>query len=583
MNTQAQLALLDGMEKGSPCSENERSEILAWDGRLDNRDDLRIRLRESLRGDTSDTALALAAWERWGTDGLAHLIGDWSIVIRDRASRAIVLASDFAGVRPLYYNVQPGRVLWSSRLASLVNATKIEELDQKYIGGFLMFGGCPNYTPYKGILSVPPGHAVSVSDRGTTIRRFWALPAGDVIRYGNEHRYEEQLRALFREAVAVRLQTDSPVVAELSGGLDSSSVVCMANHLMRSGAVDASRLMGVSYIWPDSLDEPFIREVESFCGIEGFHFSTRENPLIAETQAGGAMPKSFAPLHTAVGVAARRLGAKVFLTGQNGDLAMGNWFDDSLQVAASLRHFRIGRACGESLAWSKILGLPVAWVLWRAFRAVLPPALAPAAALYSRPDGSHAPKNGATSLVPGIAERTDISDSGSLFSNTWMQAPPERRKHFRALSATLELRALQAPEPLQCLDYTHPFAHRPLVEFLMTVPAEVLCGPGEPRKLMRRALPDLWPARLRKRRSKGLFDAPWQEALRPLARDLLKTPRLELVERGFVDRSSVRARLERLAAGLECNESQLRQIMLLELWLRNRGLRQSSGSGVMAA
>ena len=74
-----------------------------------------------------------------------------------------------------------------------------------------------------------------------------------------------------------------------------------------------------------------------------------------------------------------------------------------------------------------------------------------------------------------------------------MQAPPERRKHFHALSMMLELRTLQAPEPLQHLDYTHPFAHRPLVEFLMSVPADVLCRPGEPRRLMRRALSDQWP------------------------------------------------------------------------------------------
>ena len=57
---------------------------------------------------------------------------------------------------------------------------------------------------------------------------------------------------------------------------------------------------------------------------------------------------------------------------------------------------------------------------------------------------------------------------------------------------------------------------------------------------------------------------------RPLARNLLKAPQLHLVERGFVDHNSVRSRLERLSAGLECNESQLRQIILLELWLRNR-------------
>ncbi len=146
-----------------------------------------------------------------------------------------------------------------------------------------------------------------------------------------------------------------------------------------------------------------------------------------------------------------------------------------------------------------------------------------------------------------------------------------------------ELRSLQTPEPLQHLDYTHPFAHRPLVEFLMAVPADVLCRPGEPRKLMRSALSDLWPPVLRKRRSKGLFHAPMLEALRPLGRDLLKARQLQVVERGLVDGASVLSRLERLSAGLECNETQLQQIILLELWLRSRGQSRSHGAAFQAA
>ena len=161
--------------------------------------------------------------------------------------------------------------------------------------------------------------------------------------------------------------------------------------------------------------------------------------------------------------------------------------------------------------------------------------------------------------------------------------PPERRKYFRVLSMMLELRRLQPCEPLQHLDYTHPFAHRPLIEFLMTVPSDVLCRPGEPRRLMRAAFSDLWPVKLRGRRSKGLFNAPWQEALRPVARALLKDRRLQLVERGFVDPTSVLSRLERLTVGLECNESQLRQIILLELWLRNRAGAGLSGQVLRAA
>ena len=559
-----------------------RSEVLHWDGRLDNRSELLLRLSDSLRGESSNAAIARAAYERWGTEGLIHLIGDWSLVIRDHDTRTTVLASDFAGVRPLYYHVQDGRVQWSNRLQSLIEETEITELDEKYIAGFLTLGGCPNRTPYKGIYSVPPGHAVRVSANETKISRFWSMPVGDTIRYQNQHRYEEELRALFREAVAVRLQTEAPVLAELSGGLDSSSVVCMANHLVRTGVVSAPRLESVSFTWRNSLDEPFIREVESHCGIEGARISTHDVPLIAEAQVNGAMPEAFQAVLRSVATTARQAGAGTILTGQNGDLLMGNWFDDRLQVAASLRRFQIGRAFEEALAWSKILRLSVYQILWHAIQADLPPSLTPTA-IYTTADGSYAPKSVETSLVSQFSERTGVSESASFFSNDWRHAAPERRKHFHSLSLALELRTLQPAEPLQHLDYTHPFSHRPLVEFLMTIPANVLCGPGEPRRLMRSAFSDLWPVKLRERRSKGSFNAPWQVALRPLARALLKTKKLHSVERGFVDRDSLRARLERLCLGLDCNESQLRQIILLELWLRNRANHERAGQLLQAA
>ena len=184
-----QQTAVDGQRQKS-----DRIEVLHWDGRLDNRDDLLLRLRDSLAGDNSNAAIARATYERWGVDGLVHLIGDWSVVIHDRDKSSTVLASDFAGVRPLYYHVDAGHVRWSSSLQTLVAVTEISELDEQYVAGFLMFGGYPNRTPYKNISSVPPGHAVCVSPKGTTIRRFWSMPIGDVIQYQNQHRYEEELR-----------------------------------------------------------------------------------------------------------------------------------------------------------------------------------------------------------------------------------------------------------------------------------------------------------------------------------------------------------------------------------------------------
>jgi hypothetical protein len=76
------------------------------------------------------------------------------------------------------------------------------------------------------------------------------------------------------------------------------------------------------------------------------------------------------------------------------------------------------------------------------------------------------------------------------------------------------------------------------------------------------------PAKVRNRRSKGLFSAPWQEALQPISRTLLKDKHFHVVELGFVERASLHSRLRRLSCGLDCNQNQLRNIIVLELWLR---------------
>jgi asparagine synthase (glutamine-hydrolysing) len=167
MQSKVQIATLDSR----PLGGSDVAETLFWDGRLDNRGDLLLRLGTLQPAELTNAALAAATYDRWGTDGLVRLIGDWSAVIRDRRTGTVVLASDFAGVRPLYYAFEGSRVLWSSDLQALVDASDARELDEQYVAGLLTFGRCPNRTPYQGILSVPPGHAVCVSASGVSIRR----------------------------------------------------------------------------------------------------------------------------------------------------------------------------------------------------------------------------------------------------------------------------------------------------------------------------------------------------------------------------------------------------------------------------
>jgi asparagine synthase (glutamine-hydrolysing) len=539
---------------------------ITFDGRLDNREELRLVLCDQLRDGTSDLALALAAYERRGGAGLATLIGDWSLVIWDRSQECLILASDFAGVRPLYYWNSGRCIWWSTRLKPLVQWAKANEIDDEYVAGYLLYGGCPNRTPFRGIFSLPPGHCLTASGRGVEIRPFWQMPVGNIVRYQRGCDYEERLRELFRDAVCSRLRTDAPALLELSGGLDSSSVVCMASELVKSGAAKAPQIITLTYERSNSLDTRFYRAVEEWCRNESLYLSTSDHAFITDTHVGDSFPAFWEDLDKAVASAARERGARVLLTGSLGDLVMGNSWDDSDQVLGLLRVGRIRDALSQTIAWSKALRVPMISIWWRLFSyAMLASAAGPAWQRSIHRDGVLEDD----SIAPSFRSRLGLCEPHRFFSSLWTEAPIERRELFRSLAETLELRKLQPSEPLILLSYTHPYAHRPLLSFVLSIPPEIVCGPGERRRLMRRAFSPFWPPALRTRRSKDSFAGVFYDALRPIARKLLSdVERLQVVERGYIDPYYLRLRLERLVDSLECNQPQLRLIIALELWLR---------------
>ena len=550
----------------APALRGSRCELLMWYGRLDNHSDLVREISGSVAGPSSAGSLLVAAYERWGTAGLGRVIGDWGAVLTDPRRRAVVLATDFSGVRPLYYHRRAQEVLWSRSLEALLGHVDANALDEQYVAGYLTFGGYPGRTPYEGVHAVMPGYAVRVTGDGATVSAFWRPPTFEGVRCQDEREYEEQFLVLFRDAVSARLQAPAPVAAELSGGLDSSSVVCMATDLIRRGDVAASGLTAISYVHRGSRDLPFIKKVEERCGLRSVRLSVDDIPLYAEPDILGTLPHSRSRLQQSAAARARDAGAAAFLTGQAGDQIAGNWLDDSLQVARPLGRGRFLEAFRDALTWSRATGVPATWILARASRAALP-YLGRAASLY-RIEGRTG--WGDTSLRASFLRRAGLSRSDAVVSDEWMAARPWRRRHVRALTIMRELLLLEAPETMAGLDYGHPFMHRPLVEFLLSVPAEVVCRPGEPRRLMRRALATMWPAALRGRHSKGLFSSPYLKAFRPLAANLLQARRWCVVERGWIERASLTSRLQRFARGLECHQYQLRQILLLEYWLRNR-------------
>jgi len=148
--------------------------VLTWDGRLDNREELINRFREVLTADSTDVSIVAAAYEAWGTNCFAKLIGDWAVSIWNPNDRSLILAKDFVGTRHLYYSIDEDQVTWSTILDPLILlAERTFALEEEYIAGWLGFFPATHLTPYVGIHSVPPCCSVLIRAGAHTVRKYW--------------------------------------------------------------------------------------------------------------------------------------------------------------------------------------------------------------------------------------------------------------------------------------------------------------------------------------------------------------------------------------------------------------------------
>jgi len=201
-----------------------------------------LELREELRSlghrfvSNTDTEVILHAFEEWGADCLNKFNGMWAFSIWDSKNNELFCARDRFGIKPFYYWFD-GDVF---ALASEIKALLIMGISRKHndalIYDFLQWGilGHTGETFFKGIKKLPLSHYLSLGLKGDLkIKRYWDLDVTDEIesKYSDES-YAKEFQELFVDAVRLRLRSDVPVGSCLSGGLDSSSIVCVANRLM---------------------------------------------------------------------------------------------------------------------------------------------------------------------------------------------------------------------------------------------------------------------------------------------------------------------------------------------------------------
>lgn len=501
----------ESLREVQPLADETGHLCLAFDGRLDNREEVAAGLRSKgavVRTDT-DAELVLRAYEAWGQACPRRLLGDFAFIIWDGRHRQLFCARDPMGCKPLLYYMDDRLFLCASELPPffahpLVKRTLNEGMLGEYLAGEIV---SQEDTLYRGITRLPPAQTLVVQPNRVRKERYWNIDPARTITYKTDQEYAEHFRSLFEDSVRCRLRSQGPVGSYLSGGLDSSSVAAMAQSLQRDSGRGGVGIEAFSLVFPGwPCDESsYIQDVVRLWDLPS-HRVTPESQDRSYFAACARQHQDFpgypnGTMGNSLRALAQQRGCRVLLTGTGGD----EWLTGSSHHAADLlRRLCIQpmlRRLGPDTGTSDLRDVARAFVHF-GFAPLLPPGLRRGLKIL----GGHA-------AVPpwiepqfarriGLAERL-LTPMDALPFPTLAQTDIYRnlQSGWWAHTAEIEERAASRFG----LEERHPLSDQRIVEFTLAIPEEQRWRGPAYKFILRRAMEGLLPSSVGQRLSKAEF------------------------------------------------------------------------------
>lgn len=554
---------------------------ISFDGRLDNREDIIPEMPETSARDLanlSDAALALSAYREFGESFAVHLKGDFAIAIFDGPHQKLLLTRDIMGIRPLYYAETRNTFLAASEVKSILAYPGFQIRPDDDALADLLLAGDPyerERTCFAGVSRVLPGHTVVVTPEKVHSFQHWDFDTTRQIRCASFEEYAERLRALFEQAVRRRLRSSRPVAVMVSGGLDSSAILCQA-HLLKNAGAGVAPAIGIAMTFPgnsDADERRYLEDIESLykLGIRKLAFSRLQFIEVESPVWNSEMPQLSWDATSELMRVAAESGCRVVLNGYYGDQMLAN-SGYLVDLARGFRWLQLMREFGEWGRWMAevdpaILRQELGWILSRG-------------------------------LVPYPLVRTVRRFMGTSESRhpLWYAQPFRERafrrylasrkipRHFSSyyaetcydfLNARIRLNTVEMDSKMgaaQALEESYPFMDSDLIEFLLAIPGDIVSRNGVPKGLFREAMKGVLPESIRLRNWKGDFTALNNDAVASHCDKFQKYlgPNSSVVTHGYVDQKNVQKefpnqefdRNDRLPA------VQVAAVVALEMWLQ---------------
>ncbi|HEX8087359.1 MAG TPA: asparagine synthase (glutamine-hydrolyzing) [Blastocatellia bacterium] len=570
------LSIIDLFTGHQPISNEDGSIWVVFNGEIYNFRHLReglIARGHDLRTNT-DTEVIVHLYEEEGEACVGQLRGMFAFAIWDSRDRKLFIARDRVGIKPLHYWHAGGRLIFGSEIKSILQHPAVSrEVNPKAISDFLSFNYVPDpSTAFRGIHKLPPGHTLTFKDSRLSVRSYWDFnyaerAAGEPLR--DESYYVERIRELITESVKLRLISDVPLGAFLSGGIDSSAIVATMARLMDRPVKTFS--IGFS---ESSFDElHYARLAARHLGTDHHEFVVTPDVCNLVEEIIWHHDEPFADVSsipTYIVSKMAREHVKVVLSGDGGD-----------ELFAGYERYRVDRDRG---AFERVPEFIRRNVLLRASR-LLPRGvygknflrhIALAADARYIDSVSYFNNTGKDDLLSRDFRRAlGAYDSDEAFKRLY-NAPSsrERTDHLLYLDSKTYLPGdiltkVDRMSMAHSIEARVPLLDHKLIEFVQTIPASLKLRGRVTKHIFKRAVSGIIPDEIIDRPKQG-FDVPikkWLNGeLRALLVDTLADCRTR--QRGYFNQSAVDRIVDEHRRGRRDNSRHLWGLLTFELWQR---------------
>ena len=556
---------------GDPLVEEDRNHLAVGMVRLDNRAELE-RWVECEGEELTDLGLVLRVVARHGTKYIAQMLGDFGFVVWDGTTRSAVAACDAFAVQRLYYVQRQGRIAFASRAEPLAveDRYNIEHL----VRLVSLADSAPDLSVYAGVHQVPAGSMAAIARDSLIIRPYWRAAdfEQEPLSESTELEAIQECRELLVAAVRARFEPAGKTWAQLSGGMDSSTVVSLVQWLAGRGEIADGLAGTVTFVDRQGTgtdEREYSDAVAARWGIRNetiveppTWYDERYPPQYTDQPA---FDLHVYPRDRRLCELVQAAGGRVLLTGCGGDeLLTGSmfFFADWLVQGRAWEAFRemarrsaIGRVSFWELAYKNAL-LPL-----------LPKPLQQRL-VYDRDEAPAQPW-----LVRGTLHQHGVRRQSAAVPE---YAGPIGSKYRHAIVSRAATLPNVAPHSTTAdyLDVRHPFLSRPLVEFAVRLPPELRARPHAHRWVLREAMRGILPELVRSRVGKTeTADALVHSLTTERARLATLLDRPILAELGIVDPKKLRSAFDATAYATSRREwmhAPVMSTLAVEAWLQMR-------------